>query len=409
MKVYIVCFLLIFGCFTNPISAQNDSLITALEKILKVQLDSLGEEHLNVAMYCDSLGKMYRDAGVYDKANALFIKALLIKVKEMGMNHYDVGSAYHNLASVYYLIKDKGKTDFFYTKAMNVWNNNDYDFKKIYRQFDSYEAAKEYFEKILETDLEYFGENNLIVALDYDYLGWVYYALDDYQKAKEYYQKVLNIKLDNLGEDHLEVANACHKLATIYLDMNEYDRAKKYYEKVLNIKSNNLAPFHIDIADAYLNLAMVCTRLEDYEAAKEYHEETLDIRLIHLHEYHIDIADAYHDLADICMLLRYDEKAREYDEKARDIEDKNKLSLANDIDKNHRLHESNIVFRRKMQQKIEKYWTKALKIDSDNLSKNYHNLASYHGSLSGMYRAWGEYEKANYHHQKMKDIRKYKK
>jgi len=74
MKAIVFCFLVTLGSFINSISAQSDSLITVLEKALRAQVDSLGEEHLDVAIYCDSLGKIYMEAGIYPQADTLFKK-----------------------------------------------------------------------------------------------------------------------------------------------------------------------------------------------------------------------------------------------------------------------------------------------------------------------------------------------
>jgi len=120
MKFFIPCFLLVFGCFIHRVSAQNDSLINALEKTLQAQIDDLGAEHPDITVYCDSLGKMYVDVANYSRADSLFKKALDIKLKKNEVDSLDIADSYHDLGYISLCTGYYKKAIDFNNKALNI-------------------------------------------------------------------------------------------------------------------------------------------------------------------------------------------------------------------------------------------------------------------------------------------------
>jgi len=120
MKTYIFCFLLLVGGFLNALSAQSDSLMTELEKTIQRQIDTLGPEHLDIAMLSDSLGWMYMKTRKYPKADSFFTKALDIRLEKLEENHPDVADSYFNLGTVYDYMGNFEKAIVFHNKALNI-------------------------------------------------------------------------------------------------------------------------------------------------------------------------------------------------------------------------------------------------------------------------------------------------
>jgi len=163
MKFFIPCILLIFGCFVPRVSAQNDSLINVLEKTLQVQIDSLGAEHPDIAVYYDSLGETYMKARNYVKAGSLFNQALQIKLKKNDVDSLDIADSYHDLGI-------------------------------CYGQQSDYAKATVFFHKTLDIRRKILGEEHLEVARSCNSLGVLYRYTGDYEEAISFHHQALGIR-----------------------------------------------------------------------------------------------------------------------------------------------------------------------------------------------------------------------
>ncbi len=349
MKTFAFCFLLVLTCFANPISAQSDSLITELEKTLQAQIDTLGAKHLDIAMYCDSLGTMYIEAGNFAQADTLFTKALDIKAKKLKKDHPHIANSYYNLGKVYRFTGNYAQAIFFHKKALNIRLgvlgethidvSNSYndlgityyrtgDYKKaisllnqalniklgilgenhtftanaynnlglVYKGTGDYKKGISLLKKALNIRLEIFHGKHLDLAVSYNNLGNAFCETGDYEKAINFYHKTLNIKLDVLGENHPKVALSYNNLGNAYVYIGDYEKGISFHHKALNIRLEVFGEKHPEIAVSYGNLGVVHGQIGDYEKAIGFHHKALNIRLEVFGEKHANIAESYNDL-----------------------------------------------------------------------------------------------------------------
>ena len=132
------------------------------EKALEIRINTLGENHPDIAGSYNNLGIAYRSLGDYGKAIEYHEKALEIGINTLGENHPDIAGSYNSLGIAYHKLGDYGK-------------------------------AIEYYEKALEIRINTLGENHPDIAGSYNNLGTSYHKLGDYGKAIEYYKKALEI------------------------------------------------------------------------------------------------------------------------------------------------------------------------------------------------------------------------
>lgn len=120
MKNIVLLSLYLFGCFLNSISAQSNSQITELEIKIQEETAILGANHLDIAMYCDSLGAIFMKAREYTKADSLFSRALEIKVENLKGNHPKIAASYYNLGIIYLYNGAYNQAKSFLNKALGI-------------------------------------------------------------------------------------------------------------------------------------------------------------------------------------------------------------------------------------------------------------------------------------------------
>jgi len=331
MKFFIPCFLLVFGCFIHHVSAQNDSLINVLEKTLQAQIDNLGAEHSDIAVYCDSLGKMYIGAANYAQADSLFHQALDIKLKKNEVDSLDIADSYYNLGNISIPTGDYKKAISLHNKALNIrleiLGKKHPDVGKsynsigiIYDETGDLEKAIAFYNKALNIWTEAFGEKHPNVGKSYNNLGITYYIKGNYEKAIAFFNKTLKISLKLFGEKHPDVARCYNNLAGVYYATDDYEKAISFQNKALNIRLEILGKKHPGIAMAYSNLGNAYNQISNYEKAISFQNKALNIWLEVFGEEHNAVAMSYNNLGDVYYQTGDYEKAISFQNKALNIQ-----------------------------------------------------------------------------------------
>ena len=136
---------------------------------------------------------------------ALFQKALEIRISILGENHPDVANTLNSLAVI---LVSKGE----------------------------YSKAEEYYIKAKEIYDTYLGKDNLEgVHVLYD-LGMLYYRKCNYEKSEALFQKALEIRISILGENHPDVSQTLHSLSALYIVRGESDKALDFMHRAIHIE-----------------------------------------------------------------------------------------------------------------------------------------------------------------------------
>ena len=146
---------------------ELDEALRYYKKSVTIKLNTLGENHPDVADSYNNIGNVYRGKGELDKALEYYNKSLTIKLNTLGENHPDVAASYNNIGIVY---RNKGELD----------------------------RALEYYNKSLTIRLNTLAKNHPNVAASFNDIGNVYVHKSELDKALEYYNKSLTIKLNTL-------------------------------------------------------------------------------------------------------------------------------------------------------------------------------------------------------------------
>ncbi len=81
---------------------QPERAEALLRRALAIREQALGSDHYGVVQSLSDFAALYYDGGRLDKAEALFARALAISEKQLAPDHGDLAVALYNLSRVYF-------------------------------------------------------------------------------------------------------------------------------------------------------------------------------------------------------------------------------------------------------------------------------------------------------------------
>jgi CHAT domain-containing protein/tetratricopeptide (TPR) repeat protein len=205
-----------------------------------------------------------------------------------------------------------GENDTIIAEAYFVLGN------QYYNQ-SNFDSTLIYWIKSLNISKELHGEKHYYVAASYYNIGTVYHLMTAYDKALEYHYRGLQLKTELLGEKHPDVANSYTNIGNVYFDLSEYSKALECYNNSLRIRKESYGEKHPDVANSYNNIGNTLYRLSEYDKALEYHLNSLQIRIELFGERHPDVALSYNNIGLVYNELSTYNKALEYHTKSLEI------------------------------------------------------------------------------------------
>lgn len=185
---------------------------------------------LFASLICQTLGRVYREQHIYDKAFELFREA------------------------VSYVTQVPRRDD---------WSHAYSELGRTFAECEQLDSARYYFECSLENGV--LIDDLKVQSMAIGELGVVCQVEGDYEKALEYAKKELVLNL-LLGNDR-NIPQSKYGLGGVYYYMNELDSAKKYFQE-------SLYSFRIDTkCEAYKILYIISRRQGKYEEAIDYIEQ----------------------------------------------------------------------------------------------------------------------------------------
>jgi CHAT domain-containing protein/Tfp pilus assembly protein PilF len=245
--------------------------------------------HPDVAQSLNSLAGLYQDQGAYPKAEPLYVRALDIREKALGLMHPLVAGSLNNLALLY---QDQGaypKAEPLYVRALDIHEkalgpmhplvatslNNLAD---LYRTQGAYPKAEPLYIRALDIKEKALGPMHPLVARNLNNLALLYHEQGAYGKAEPLYVRALDIREKALGPMHPEVAQSLNNLGLLYRDQGAYGKAEPLYVRALDIREKALGPMHPEVAQSLIALARLYQAQGAYPTAEPLLSRATDIR-----------------------------------------------------------------------------------------------------------------------------------
>jgi non-specific serine/threonine protein kinase/serine/threonine-protein kinase len=252
-----------------------------LEKSLSLKRKVYGEEHLEVATGLHTLAVLYDTQGKYPEAVSYFQESMAINEKLLGNDHPEVAKSLNSIAVVY-------------------WNQG------------KYAEAEPLFRKALDIKEKTLGPDNPEISNTLSNLGVLYHLQGKHNEAEPLFNRALAIAEKAYGRDHTDVAASLNNLASLYEDMKKPGEAEPLYERALVIWEKALGPEHPDVGIVVHNLANLYRDQKKYEKAEPNYLRSETIFKKALGEEHPYVA---HNLREQANLYRDQGKG----EKAEDL------------------------------------------------------------------------------------------
>jgi len=227
----------IAGIYNNLglLSLKLESFDNALSfsmQALEININILGEKHLNCAQSYFNLSLVYSALKFFEKSIPLLIKALEIFDENFGENHHKTANCYISLAHVYLDLNNSKEALPLFEKSLVIYRNHYEDSHptiisiyqgliKCYIIIAQLEKAISWNNKLLEITIKIFSEESFESIREYDNISILYENLGDYKMAFKTYERLLKIKEKKLGKDHSEVIESKKILKIIESKINK--------------------------------------------------------------------------------------------------------------------------------------------------------------------------------------------
>jgi serine/threonine protein kinase/Tfp pilus assembly protein PilF len=223
-----------------------DKALPLLQESLEAERRTLGGQNLEVARSLTSLANVVNDKGDYARAESLYREALAMKTRLLGKESPEVAELQNGLALV---LDERGQ----------------------------YPEAEALLRATLATQKKVLGDRHTDVAMTLTNLGKVLYEKGDYNGAEPMFREALAMARVFLGDVHPDVAMNLNNLAGVEYARGNYDAAAALLRDVLALNRKLFGDVHPDVAMSLGNLADCLHAKGDDAAAEKAYREALEI------------------------------------------------------------------------------------------------------------------------------------
>jgi serine/threonine protein kinase/Tfp pilus assembly protein PilF len=264
---------------SNPSEARGNT-VTARE-ILDVGAERIAAELTDQpvvqARLLSTIGTVYRQMGLLDRAQPLLQQALALQEAELGSDHADVGATLYQLAILSRVQGNLTEAEPLARRALSVT------------------------ERAL-------GPSDPAVALSASNLAAIYMSQERFSDAEPLFRRAAAIYESDPNSDPARVASSGSNLGTLYLRWGRLDEAESHLERALEIRERVLEPDHPDLAANLLNLGALYWTRGRYADAESVYQRARAIFEKTLEPEHPRMAAILNNLGETYWALeRYDE------------------------------------------------------------------------------------------------------
>jgi serine/threonine-protein kinase len=261
-----------------------------LEDALTVCEEHLEPGHPEIAGSLSSLAALRSAQGRFEDAIRLIDRELEIHRSRFGPDHPDVARCLSDKGRVLYKQGQYGESEACSRAALEIRERIfAADHLEVARSLTEIgalhvvqgrsEEAEECFERALAVERVALGADHPEVAKLHNNLGVVTSRLGRNQESIQHYQRCLEIKLKVYGPDHPSVASTYHNIAENHRKLKQYDQAEDNYRRAFAIRQRALPDVHPEIADSLDMLGVVSQLTGRFDEAEELFQRALDMRV----------------------------------------------------------------------------------------------------------------------------------
>jgi tetratricopeptide (TPR) repeat protein/transcriptional regulator with XRE-family HTH domain len=254
----------------------------------------LGTAHLLVAKSLNNLATLYWERSEFDKAQALFERALVIR-EQGSVSYLEMAESLNNLGLLYIYQKRFG------------------DAEPLLQH--SYRLCEEALAGASAGD----EETSDLLAASLTNLGYLYAVQGRYQEAESLYQRVYTMWEELHGSQHPNIAIVLYLLGCNSQSMMDYESSERYHLRALTMCEQLLGAMHRHTARSLNSLGELYCVQERYAEAEPLLRRALHILEVSLGPTHAEVATYLENLARLLQATARDGEAQELEERAKSI------------------------------------------------------------------------------------------
>jgi tetratricopeptide (TPR) repeat protein len=246
--------------------AQYEGAIRLFRRAIEISENSVGPEHIDMAVLITNLAITYRLLARYDDAESLFKRAGSIIEKLRGSESPEMATVLNNLGSLYQAkgqfseaksaldnalaIRERQLDQAAVAKSLN-------NLGKLYLDQGSWSLAEPVFRRALDINQTSGGLDSRETAKTTNNLGFCCHKLGNNTEAKKLLLQANKLCRKVLGRDHPERATCLNNLALVYQAERKYRIAESLCRGALRIRRGRLGSDHPETAASMNNLALL--------------------------------------------------------------------------------------------------------------------------------------------------------
>ena len=235
----------------------------------------------------NSLGKAYRNLGIFDSATPLLEKALEVRRSSLGNDHPDVGESLYELGVLLNKKRELVRAEEALNDAAEIQENFGSDRLALAATLEqlAYSVVHQHrFSEAEQLGLRALEIKENILGPDHAEVGMILGTLADLHRfqgrlaeAEPLYQRSLAITEDIFGSDHPLVANLLSQVALLKQDLGQNSEAEALFRRTLLIRQDALGVKHPDYGLGLDALAYFYETQERFAEARPLLERSLSI------------------------------------------------------------------------------------------------------------------------------------
>jgi serine/threonine-protein kinase len=301
----------------------NATDVTALDLLnrgaTRIETELAGQPDIQADMLL-LVGRIYRDLGVYDRAQPLLERAMALRSASQGRNSVAVADAMAELARLW---QDKGRSEEAERLQRDVLairrsgRRPDYaevgktlrDLASVLASRGKHDEAEQLQREALALHEGSYGAEHVEIASDLEGLQSILRVRGRSTEAIPIARRTLDMRMKLLGPDHLETATAMNNLAILLYEKWELPEAERLYRQVLAFDLRRLGEVHPNTATVTNNLAFVLRDRGQYDEAERLYRSALDLDRRLFGDEHPYVAQVMNNLAVLLAARGRDDEA----------------------------------------------------------------------------------------------------
>jgi non-specific serine/threonine protein kinase/serine/threonine-protein kinase len=260
-----------------------------IERAIELRRHALGEENPDTLLSKRDLASLYASQGKFAQSATLFNQVLDLERRKLGNEHRDTMETAFELAVVYDTAGEVARAEPLLDQVLQaqtrVLGKESIDtletaarLAELYVGRREYAKAEPLMTQTLEAQRRVLGEDHPDTLLTMQGLAALYLNENKYAQAEPLLTKALEVQHREMGDENRETIYGMNMLGYLYNIEGKFGEAETYYARALEVERRTLGEEHVDTLATMQNLASVYQEDGKYKESEPMAVKTLEIR-----------------------------------------------------------------------------------------------------------------------------------